>query len=153
MAKAKENTGHLSGNYIIIKLMGGLVSPADATTYYGGLAHGAVLSNLFSTTDGLFACYFPISGRIVKAVLSVSTPGTTSTTEPSTVYLRVNTTDYLISDAVLTDARNTVYTKTLTVKPYIKAGVDFLQIKFVAATWATNPTNVSMLLQLYIQET
>lgn len=76
--------------------------------------------------------------------------GTLGSTEASTLSVRVNnTTDYLISNAVIHDAAQTVFNNTAMSAPVSEG--DYIEIKWVAPTWATNPTNVRPSATIYVE--
>lgn len=131
----------------IMYLAANVVSPADATTYYfGGLQASAP-----STSADARRVYFPVNCTI-KAVTISSYHNTTSTSETLSYYIRVNnTTDYTISTtAVITTGSDyNAFSNTGLTVP-INSG-DYIEIKVVCPTWATNPTNVSWTATLSIE--
>jgi hypothetical protein len=111
-------------------------APADATTYY----FGSVYSRSPSTTPGISRIYVPRVGTsyIRAAHIMFNNWSTAGTAEPSSIYIRVNDTDdYLISNSLMTNsAVNHVSNSNLDVEV---ADGDFIEIKWITPTWATNP--------------
>ena len=142
------NTGAISG-YQGYCLNGATVksgaSPADAATYFFGSTNQTVVA---STVTGAGAqIYIPKAGTIKLIRLLFSQ--TVGSGESSTIYLRLNnTTDTTISSSVV---NNTAYlTYSLSSSISVIAG-DYVEFKWVTPTWATNPTNVGVSWQLYIE--
>lgn len=112
-------------------------NPADATTYYwGGLFPAAP-----GTTDGTRRIYIPRGGTLKRIYLTFTcAPGSSET---STLYVRVNsTTDYTISSTFALDANPKIAFNTSLSIP-LSTG-DYIEIKWITPTWATNPTAVSV---------
>lgn len=110
-------------------------SPSDATTYYVG-----TVPITPATTAGLRRIYFPRAATIKSVRLYIMIGGTAGTTEATSFYVRLNNaTDTTISTTATLDANNLVTASALSIA--IAAG-DYVEIKMVAPTWATNPTNV-----------
>lgn len=119
-----------------LMLQGGFanIDPTDATTYYFGSKPASP-----TTTAQRRKIYMPRAGTITKIYLSMSLTGA-GTTETSTVSLRLNhTTDTTISAVVDNSA---YYEIAATVSVAVAAG-DYVEIKWVTPTWATNPTGVN----------
>lgn len=110
--------------------------PADATTYYFGLAYNTTFSTTATTINKVFV---PRSGKIKKVYANFNQSGVLGTAETSTVYIRLNnTTDTVISSAVKNDSTPvSVIEDGLDIN--VSAG-DYFSIKWVTPTWATNPT-------------
>ncbi len=110
-------------------------TPLDATTYYFGDVY--VLAQ--QTTADVQRIYFPKAGTITSARITFHQ--TAGTAETSTVSIRLNnTTDTTLSAAVTNDAANTTFLNSgLSIAVTTS---DYIEIKWVTPTWATNPTNV-----------
>lgn len=121
----------------IIMLGGAVASPVDATTYYG-----ANLGSASSTASNAGRFYIPVAGTITSVYVNVAASGTVGTTETSTLSVRLNdTSDTTISSAVVYDSGAHAYSATgLSIA--VAAG-DFIAIKLVTATWATNPGTIT----------
>lgn len=118
-------------------------SPADATTYYFGFVYVLALT----TSNGVQRIYPPKAGT-VRAV-RVLFNQVAGSAETSSISLRVNdTTDYLISDAVVNNATVTTAINQSMAVPLTTS--DYVEIKWVTPTWATNPTNVRPAAIIYI---
>lgn len=131
--------------YSLQFLAGSLGSPADSTTYYIGCLAAAP-----STTAALQRVYIQKAGTVKLARFTVRNTGTGGTTETSTASIRLNnTSDTDISTAVTTDQTFQSFTSgalTLAV-----AVGDYVEIKWVTPAWVTNPTNLLLAAQLYIE--
>lgn len=113
-----------------------LPTPADATTYYSawGFSSSAIV------TFG--SIYIPRSGTITAIRVNVGISGTLGTSETSTMSLRLNnTTDTTVSSSINASSAASSYSATPSVA--VVAG-DFIILKWVTPTWATNPTSVSV---------
>ena len=127
-------------------------SPADAPAIY---YVGSMLGSSPVTTAGNAKLPIPRAGTITRIDLIIHNAGTTGSNETSTMSLRLNnTTDYTISSSIDTSALTaaTVITNSslnggsgITV-----AAGDYVELKWVAPTWATNPTNVRITYLVYI---
>jgi hypothetical protein len=126
----------------------GPVSPFDNTTYYVG--EGTLtLSTVATLWDNkmAFAC------KLVGAQIMANNNLGTSTSEASTLYVRVNnTTDVLLSNAVVfTGAPPTSTSYTVTGLSQTINANDEITVKWVTPTWATNPTGAQLVLSLYFE--
>lgn len=121
------------------------LNPADATTYYFGLA-----LNTVSTTAAESSLIIPKAGTVKRVDIIYTNQGTAGTTETSTVSFRLNnTTDTTISAAVVTNAvRQAVSNTGLSIA--VAAG-DTFEIKWVTPTYATNPTVLRIHGIIYIE--
>lgn len=124
-------------NFGVIPIVGGFASstPADGTTYFFGLWHEQVLIG----TGGYARLYMPRAGIITTAMMEInSTPGSAET---STISIRLNdTSDTTLCSTVALNASPFVFTTTsLTLSV---AQFDYVELKWVTPTWATNPTTV-----------
>jgi hypothetical protein len=112
---------------------------ADATTFTYGVG-GISASNLVGTRR----IYFPMAGTITRADVYCRVGGTLGSNEQSTISIRHNnTTDYAISTTFTQDNADTVVTNS-SMSIAIAAG-DFIEIKWLSPTWATNPTTVTLM--------
>jgi hypothetical protein len=125
-------------------------SPADATTYYFGWAYTQAAGTSTAANKKFF---FPRSGTIIRADINVfNNGGTQGSNETSTMNFRLNdTTDTALTAALTANAaaNATAYFNITGLSIAVAAG-DFGEMKWVTPTWATNPTNVIILVSLYI---
>lgn len=115
-----------------------VTSPVDATTYYcAGPAFGS------STAEGAAHFLIAIPGTITAVYIDTYSSGTVGTTETSAVSVRLNnTTDTALTSAVVFDTGNHEYSVTgLSIS--VVAG-DYISIKVVTPTWATNPGTIGL---------
>lgn len=145
------NGDGVSGNPTIagmgysIPIILGQFNPADATTYFGGIQPQSS-----GTTAAVCRIYIPKTGTIKSCYIVFDNSGTLSSTEASTIYIRVNnTSDYTISTTVTNDVRPTVYSNT-SMSITVNSG-DYIEIKWITPIWATNPTSVRISGTLYIE--
>lgn len=123
------------------------LNPADATTYFAG-KFGEINP---STTAGI-PVVVSTAGIVIAAYLSVYVSGTLGTTEQATFHLRVNnTTDNTLSSVVQFNAVTQRY--NITGLNVAIARGDTLLLKMVMPTWVTNPTAVTIDLELTIAAT
>ena len=110
-------------------------TPVDGETiYFGGIVRDV------TTTGGNRRMYIPRAGKIKAAIVSMYCGGTTGSNESISAYIRLNnTTDTLIQTVGNTDTWKTFSNASLDMA--VTAG-DYIEIKVVQPTWATNPTNV-----------
>jgi hypothetical protein len=121
------------------------LNPVDATTYYcGGIYAGAA-----SVYDGVQRIRVPKAGTI-KYIYVDFLNAATGTAETSTISLRLNSSaDTSISAVVKNDATvNSVSNTGLSIA--VVAG-DYIELKWVTPTWATNPTSVFITFVVYIE--
>lgn len=118
-------------------------SPTDAQTVYFGTMPKAPI-----TTAGVSKVYIPKAGRITRAEIYCYSD-TAGTAESWSLYVRLNnTTDYLI--ATLTSANSErIFSNSALVIP-VAAG-DYIEIKGVQPTWATNPATTIYGGYIYIE--
>lgn len=133
-----------AGVYVISASATVLAAPVDATTYFFGLQSAAP-----DTTAAVTRVFIQRAGTIRKVRLSIRNTGVAGTAEASTASIRINnTTDTTISAAVTTNA--TFQTFTANVGINVIDG-DYFEIKWVTPTWVTNPTNLFLWAQVYIE--
>lgn len=113
------------------------LAPGDATTYYVGV-------NNYSTTIASGArVIIPVSGTINTCYVTFWVAGTLSSSQTSTVSLRLNnTTDTTISSATTQSSASQTFSNT-SMGLSVSAG-DYIVVKWVTPTWTTNPTNLSI---------
>lgn len=123
-------------------------NPADATTYFYGARSSTITS---ATVTGVSKIYFPQAGTIIAVRITFTqTPGTSET---STCSLRVNnTSDITISSAVINDATNNTFIITGLTQA-VNATSDYVEIKWVTPTWATNPTACCIFWEILVKPT
>jgi hypothetical protein len=108
-------------------------SPADAATIY----IGSVTQDVSAASTKI---YIPKSGTITKVSVFLFN-SVLGTNEASSIYVRLNnTTDYLISSAVDNSASFQRVINTSMSVPVSGDFADYVEIKWVCPTWATNPT-------------
>lgn len=112
-----------------------LSNPLSSTTYF----FGQLMVNGFDTVGDRLRVYFPRSG-VVKAVRFNLRQTAGTSTNASTLYLRINnTTDYLISNSILSNTSNlvTVYKNDLEIPV---TDTDYFELKLVTPNWAATGT-------------
>lgn len=121
-------------------------APADANTYYFGFPYDVSFANNSAAIRSKvipFACVLRGAGITVTATAG-------ATTEATTIYARINnTTDVTLSSAVTMDQTNQTFSIT-GLSQAIAAG-DKIEIKLITPTWVTNPTNVRISVDLYLE--
>lgn len=124
----------------------GQTTPADGETrYFGGnYATGA------GTVADRQRLYIPCGGTIKKVILFFWNSSTLGTTETSTVVMLLNNSgSTTISTGVQNNAVNTgPYEANISVD--VSAG-DYIEFRWTAPTWATNPTNVRMTASIFVE--
>ena len=117
--------------------------PADGVTYYLGLQ-----ADPPATTAGFRRIYVPKAGTITIAHLSMYA-GTAGSAENISVYIRLNnTTDYLVKTVGASASYRIFDNASLAIA--VVAG-DYIEIKIVCPTWASNPFYVNMTGSVYIE--
>ena len=112
-------------------------SPVDATTYYAGAR--ASLST--TSTGGVSRVYVPQGGTITKSYLFVANDGTLGSAETSTIaILKNNSTATTVSAAVTTNSTGILFSNTA-LSISVATG-DYIEWRWIAPTWATNPTSL-----------
>jgi hypothetical protein len=141
------STSYVDAQHIgyVLQAFGQSFSPADATTYYIGSKVAAT-----GSTADVNRIYIPKAGTVKGVYLYFNNSGTLGTTETSTVSFRLNnTTDTTVSAVVTNDAASTAFSNA-SMSVAVVAG-DYFELKWVAPTWATNPTNVVVSAVIYIE--
>lgn len=122
---------------IIPTITGANSSMTDGATYYWG-SSGAFGAN---SNQGLTRIYNLTGKTITIVAVSTFIRWTPGTSESASVYLRYNnTTDYLIG-TVDGDVQQTEL--SLTGQSIAWASGDYVEMKMVNPTWATNPSNMN----------
>ncbi len=128
---------------------GNAFSPADATTYY----FGSSFTDSPTTTAATRRVYIPKAGTITRVDLSVHNGGgTVGSNETFTMLLRLNnTTDTPLSSNIQANAASggTNFYNITGLSIAVVAG-DYIEIKWVTPTWATNPTLVYVEAQVFV---
>jgi hypothetical protein len=113
-----------------------------ATIYWGGIASAAP-----GSTGGAQRLYIPKSGTI-KAVYAWGQAGTAGSNEAWSSYIRLNdTTDTLIQALSSTSTYRVWSNQDLSIA--VSVG-DYIEIKMVNPTWATNPANMYFGASIYL---
>lgn len=119
------------------------LNPADATTYYFTPYHSFGLAT--ATTS--HKTWIQRAG-LIKRIEIQGYATVTGTTETSTISFRLNdTTDTTISSTLALNASPIhVVNSALSIAV---ANTDYFHIKWVTPTWATNPTGVTLIAQIW----
>ena len=116
--------------------------PLDATSYFAGA------SGLVNTTGSYSRIVIPRAGTVTRIDLDMVTYGAGSN-ESSSIYFRLNnTTDTLITSAL--DNSTALVNASASVSIAVAVG-DYFEIKWVAPTWATDPTYVVYFGSVYME--
>ncbi len=123
-------------------------NPLDATIYYAGDLSASLD---WGTTAAARRHYVAASFELIAASIMVRVAGTIGSGESGTLAIRKNnTTDFTISTGVLMNAAN-VYVQATGLSGASFVSGDYFELKFTAPTWATNPTNVNLIVALYFR--
>lgn len=140
-ANTKALVDGLATKKFHLELKGLNFSPNDSTSYYFALDEAP------NTSATLFRYYTPNSIVITGATVLFIVNTTLGSTEQSSIYIRVdNTTDYLISATTQQNATNNLFTNN-SLNVGVNAG-SYFNIKWTTPAWATNPTNMQMIVIL-----
>jgi len=121
-------------------------NPADGTTYF--ISPGLALTGSPTSGGAFTRFYVPQAGTITKVYGTATVQGTLATTENSTFSIRLNnTTDTTVTNTLKLNTADNAFNATVSIS--VVAG-DYIEFKFVGATWATNPTTVSFSATAYI---
>jgi len=119
-------------------------SPSDAITYYFGCFNDLAPSS----TAGIQRIYIPKAGAVKRIDVYVRVDGA-KTSENTALNFRLNdTTDTSLGNVTCT---NTSQAFAFTGLSITVAAGDFFEIKWGAVTYTTNPTNVYVSAQVYIE--
>ncbi len=123
----------------------GNLSPADGVTYFYGSQFSAVPGGA-----GIRNILVPKSGTVKSVYVTSSVAGTLGSSETVQFLLRLNnTTDTTITTTAVLTATTQTYSNT-SLNLQVVAG-DFLEMKMISPTWATNPTNITQTAVIYIE--
>jgi hypothetical protein len=142
--KTVQGASTLSGYNMAIGT-GTVATPTDSDTLYWGIT-----GRVPQTTGGLQRVYIPKTGKIKSALMFWSAAlGVAGSGENVSMYVRLNnSTDTLIQTVGNTSSEKTFQNSALNIA--VTAG-DYIEIKVVFPAWATNPTQVIMSGQVYIE--
>jgi hypothetical protein len=117
------------------------VNPADSQTYYFGWPETAALT----TSQNVRKKYINKVGTLTHAYITWTSSA--GSAENSALYVRINA----ATDVTLTStlAFTTAGSLEVTGLSQAMAVTDRIEIKWVCPAWATNPTSVSILVQLW----
>lgn len=128
--------------------LNGYAANASTTTDGQTIHFGGTSAVAPSTTGGNHRIYIPKAGSI-KAAYVRCHAATAGSAEAWSANIRLNdTTDTLIQSLSLSNA-NRVWSNT-NLNITVAAG-DFVEVKMVNPTWATNPANVRFAVTIYIE--
>ncbi len=133
----------------------GSTSPSDGTTYYVGRQYGGSTGLLGTGDTGFIAAGYamaPVAGTLtVASILANYAEGAAGSNENVTYSVCVNNTSTCTSLGTATwDASYGRYSNITGLSIAVSAG-DKLILKIVTPTWATNPTNVRIAGDFYVQ--
>lgn len=135
--------------YFFFLVTGGGANPADSSTYF--IPQGGLITS-FTTSghDARIQWMIPKAGTIKIAWGQIRVLGTLGSSENSTLSIRLNnTTDTTVTSTLKWDAATGGYSNT-GLNIAVTAG-DYIEIKLVTPAWATNPTNCSFGIQLFVE--
>jgi hypothetical protein len=137
----------LSGKGYTISAFTGLngttFTPVNAATYYFGNQ-----ARIPTTTAAIWRLYIQRAGTIKRADF-VSATSTTGTGENISLYIRLNnTTDTLVATVGNTSNPRLFQNSSLAIS--VVAG-DYIEMKMICPTWATQPTGFTIGGQIYIE--
>ena len=139
-----SHSGGSTVGYVLNPFAGNAATLTDGQTiYFGGTPAVAP-----STTGGNHRLYVPKAGAI-KAAYIYAHSATAGTGESWPLYIRLNnTTDTLIQALLVANAQRVWVNTSLNITV---AQGDYIEIKSVNPTWATNPANVRFGGSIYIE--
>lgn len=123
------------------------INPIDAGTYYLGLAGSGMASG--GTAFDLTKVYVPKTGTINRAVIRWRVNGTLGSAETCDLIIDTDGTAPHAGITIDFDASNNRQEETTL--GYAVTQGQYLSVHFVAPTWVTNPTQVTMYVTLYIE--
>lgn len=134
-AYANARWRNLDNGYPLISLPSSIAAPADATTYYWG--YGTLPPSIYPDIRRI---YVSRPGTVTAARITVYVGGL-STSEASSVWIRLNNTSNTLISAVVQC--------TAVIQSYIATGLsipvvvgDYFEWKWTTPTWVTNPTSI-----------
>lgn len=123
-------------------------APADSTTYYAGMSGWAG-----GTNQSYYNFPFQADkGKILHVTVRIGRSGTVPTSEYVALYLRVGSTDYLISNTIDL-ARFALSSYQLNDQEIKLEAGDNICIKMVTPAWVTNPGSIVLQSFIHIQAT
>ena len=136
----RERTG-----YSIIAQSTTVATIPDATTYYMGILSGTGFSGVAANRK----IYIPKAGTITRVDIH-QLFGTAGSNEASTMYIRLNdTTDTTITTAIDASTASLQYNVTGLSIAVVEG--DWITLKWVTPTWATNPINLFIAAQIWVE--
>jgi hypothetical protein len=132
--------------FVVKMLINSGLTPADGTTYY----FGCVLTGL-TTVAASKQFKIPYDCTLIGASINSTNNTTNATSESSTISIRKNnTTDLILSSAVSFGGVAPVTNQTVvTGLSTAYVANDLIEGKWLTPTWVTNPTAVSLAIDLY----
>lgn len=121
----------------VFQASGFLASPADSTTYWLGNI-GLPIS--ITKAEHLIP-YRYLPSKIQQIAFEVSTQGTLASTENASLYITVNSTDHLVTNAFQLGHAAQQHIDFSSLDIDVDTGDD-ISLKIVTPVWATNPTNL-----------
>lgn len=137
-----------SADVFVIQIENDAFSPADATTYYSGFPSFAVPD----ANAGYHKIAIAIDCKLVG--YSSSIRSVSSSQESFSIYIRKNNaSDYLLENNFVSSASTglPVINHINTLDNNYAAG-DYIELKIITPTWATNPTTMYTRFDLYFQK-
>lgn len=132
---------------VMLQGQGMMSAPADSTTYYVGHPGWGVSTSASFSPIG----FYSDMGYVNRVHVRLERGGTTASSENSSVYLRINSTDYLISSSVKLGYAQFIDFDSNYIGALVEYG-DTIQLKIVTPAWATNPTNVNVVFEVVIHD-
>jgi hypothetical protein len=140
------NLSNCTGTYLTMYMASGGLNPADATTYYFGIGRAIPTT---TATDNAFTVKRAL--RLIEAIITVSANTITGSNEDSTLKLR-NVTQ--ASSSTIGTFKTNATSGGASISTSFSglsidiAADDSIAMQFDAATFATNPTNIAMSVEL-----
>jgi hypothetical protein len=125
-----------------------VVAAAQATTTDGQTLYWGGMLVAPSATANRWRCYIPKAGTI-KAAYIYSYAGTAGTNQAWPMYIRLNNTSDTLIQSLSVATNDRVWSNTA-LSIAVVAG-NYIEIKEVCPTWATNPAAVTRTGVLYIE--
>lgn len=137
-----------SVGYPLFFFSGGSHNPADSATYH----FGAIPYAPYIAGTAAWRIYAPRAGFVRWFTCFNTVSGTLGSTEPGSVYLRVNAaTDYLLTDSLLWNNITNGSGGDIDPEVIPIARNDYMEMIVVTPAWVTNPTVVTYWAQLWIE--
>lgn len=124
-----------------------ITSPVDSTTYYLGSGGYPLSTNL-----GYSRYRIPKAGHIKRVVIEAYNSGVVSTSETSTVNLKVNTgaNIVILNNTLRNNSNGAAYSNS--VLNIVVAAGDYIELNWVTPAWVTNPGTVLLKNYIYIED-